>query len=107
MTNFELAAKLIDVAKKYKTLYVMGCFGAPLTEEAKKRYINAQTYNQKAARKKKINASTSDTFGFDCVCLIKGLLWGWNGDKNAVYGGAKYASNGVPDIGADAMIYLY
>ena len=23
--------KLVDIAKNYKTLYVMGCFGAPLT----------------------------------------------------------------------------
>lgn len=38
------------------------------------------------------------------MCLIKGILWGWNGDKNATYGGAKYASNNVPDIGADSMI---
>lgn len=47
-----------------------------------------------------INAASADTFGFDCVCLIKGVLWGWHGDKNAVYGGATYTSNGVPDIGA-------
>jgi nucleoid-associated protein YgaU len=51
-----------------------------------------------------INAATADTFGFDCVCLIKGVLWGWNGDTTKTYGGAKYASNGVPDIGADSMI---
>ena len=29
---------------------------------------------------------------------------GWNGDTTKTYGGAKYASNGVPDIGADSMI---
>ena len=34
----------------------------------------------------------------------KGILWGWNGNKNAYYGGAKYASNGVPDVSADGMI---
>lgn len=45
-----------------------------------------------------------DTFGFDCVCLIKGVLWGWNGDKKATYGGAKYNTNNVPDINADQMI---
>lgn len=43
-------------------------------------------------------------FGFDCVCLIKGILWGWTGDASKTYGGAKYTSNGVPDIGADSMI---
>ena len=29
MTNIELANKLKNIAKNYKTLYVMGCFGAP------------------------------------------------------------------------------
>lgn len=104
MTNKELAAKLRDVATNYKTLYVMGCFGAPMTEANKVRYCNNHSYNRKAARTAMIKAASADTFGFDCVCLIKGILWGWNGNKNAIYGGAKYASNGVPDIGADSMI---
>lgn len=43
-------------------------------------------------------------FGFDCVNLTKGILWGWNGNQNAAYGGAKYAANGVPDVSADGMI---
>ena len=34
-----------------------------------------------------INAASADTFGFDCVCLIKGLLWGWCGDKSKTYEG--------------------
>lgn len=104
MTNKELAAKLRDVATNYKTLYVMGCFGAPMTEANKTRYCNNHSYNKKAARTAMIKAASADTFGFDCVCLIKGILWGWNGNENATYGGAKYASNGVPDIGADSMI---
>ena len=66
--------------------------------------IRDSSYNKAAARVKMINAASEDTFGFDCVCLIKGILWGWNGDKNATYGGAKYASNNVPDLGADSMI---
>lgn len=104
MTNKELAAKLIDVAKNYKTLYVMGCFGAPMTASNKKRYTQNHEYNRRPERTAMINAASADAFGFDCVCLIKGLLWGWKGDKNAVYGGASYASNGVPDYGADTMI---
>lgn len=34
MTAAELAAKARDVAENYKTLYVRGCFGAPLTSGA-------------------------------------------------------------------------
>ena len=82
----------------------MGCFGAPMTVANKKRYTQNHEYNRQPARTAMINAASADTFGFDCVCLIKGILWGWHGDKNAVYGGATYASNGVPDIGADSMI---
>ena len=96
--------KLIDAAQNHKTLYVMGCFGAPLTASNKKRYTQNHEYNRRAARTKMIQAASADTFGFDCVCLIKGILWGWSGDKSKGYGGATYASVGVPDIGADTMI---
>ena len=104
MNNIELANKAKEIATKYKTLYVLGCFGAPLNEANKKRYTTNYTYNAQPSRKAMIYAATDDTFGFDCVCLIKGILWGWDGDVNAVYGGAKYASNGVPDIDANTMI---
>lgn len=44
-------------------------------------------------------------WGFDCVCYIKSILWGWNNDKSKPRGGgAKYGSNGVPDIGTEQMI---
>lgn len=103
-TAAQLAAKASLVAKNYKTLYVMGCFGAPLNAANKARYCTNHTYNKQAARTAMIQAATADTFGFDCVCLIKGLLWGWCGDKGKTYGGAQYATRGVPDIGADQMI---
>ena len=100
----ELARKCKKVANEHKTLYVYGCFGAPMNEKNKKRYSNNLDYNKKAERTKKINEASADTFGFDCVCLIKGLLWGWNGDTFKTYGGASYRTNDVPDIGADSMI---
>ena len=104
MKSSELVAKVTDIAKHYKTLYVMGCFGAPMTAANKTRYTQNHSYNKAAARTAMIMAASDDTFGFDCVNLIKGILWGWTGDKSKAYGGAKYAVNGVPDIGADTMI---
>lgn len=104
MNNLEFVKIAKNIANNYKTLYVMGCFGAPLAPANKKRYINEDGYNRQPARAAMIRAATSDTFGFDCVCLIKAILWGWNGNKDKVYGGAVYASNGVPDINANAMI---
>ena len=106
MKSSEFVSRAKDAALNHKTLYVMGCFGAPLSASNKKRYTQNNAYNKRPARTAKINAATADTFGFDCVCLIKGILWGWTGDKTKQYGGAKYASNGVPDIGEDKMIAL-
>ena len=103
MKKKEFVDRLRDAAEKYDTLYVMGCFGAPMTAKNKERYTKNQAYNAKPARTAMIMAADDDTFGFDCVCLIKGILWGWDGDKNAVYGGAKYESNDVPDIGTGSM----
>lgn len=104
--------KAKDAAKNYKTLYVLGCFGAPMTGTNKNRYIfHSNKYNKSSARSKKIIAATTDTFGFDCVCLLKGLFWGWCGDKNKVYGGAYYPSKNhpseVPDVGANTMFDKY
>ena len=104
MKNKEFADKLVDIAKNYKTLYVKGCFGAPLNAKNSTRYSTNCSYNRRSDRSQMIMQATINTFGFDCICLIKGILWGWSGDVNAIYGGAKYASNGVPDIGEDAMI---
>lgn len=103
-TGDELASACLNVAKNYKTLYVMGCFGAPMNAANKERYCQNHTYNQDTVRQVMIKSATADTFGFDCVCLIKGLLWGWTGDKNQTYGGAVYASNGVPDLSTEQII---
>ena len=106
-TGKELAAACVDVAKNYKTLYVMGCFGAPLTGANISRYCNNHAYNQQENRKAMIKARANQTppyFGFDCVCMIKAILWGWSGNQARHYGGANYISNGVPDISADQMI---
>lgn len=76
MTNIESVNKLKNIAKNYKTLYVMGCFGAPMTAYNKKRYTQNNEYNRRPERTAMINAASADTFGFDCGCLIKGVLWG-------------------------------
>ncbi len=103
-TGAELAAKCLDVALNYKTLYVNGCFGAPMTDANKARYTQNTAYNRQPERQAIINAASADTFGFDCVCLIKGLLWGWDGNLNHVYGGASYQAGGIPDITEESMI---
>lgn len=104
--------KLLAVAGNFKTLYIMGCFGAPMTPENKARYTKNHAYNTSADQKARINAASADTFGFDCVNLIKGILWGWSGDASKRYGGATYptaaafASGACPDVSADGMIKI-
>lgn len=103
-TAAELAAKCKDVALNHKTLYVLGCFGAPMNASNKDRYSSNLEYNRRTERMVKIKSATANTFGFDCVCLIKAILWGWVGNTSHQYGGATYKSNGVPDIDDSAMI---
>ncbi len=104
MLHSQFAEILKGIATDTKTLYVMGCFGAPMTVKNKVRYTSNHSYNKSATRVAMINKASSDTFGFDCAGLIKGVLWGWSGDKSHTYGGAKYATNNVPDINADSII---
>lgn len=105
MTNTEFVKKAKEIATKYKTLYVMGCFGACLNKKGKARYIANDAYNKQATRTAMIKACSDDTFGFDCVGLIKGIFWGWSGNQDPAknYGGARYAANGVPDTNAGGM----
>ena len=107
MPDAEFIARLQDIVDNYKTLYVMGCFGAPLIGSNVDYYLTNHTYNKQRQRGILIRAAADQdppVYGFDCVCLIKGVLWGWTGNPKAKFGGAKYESNGVPDIGADMMI---
>lgn len=103
MTSNEFVSKIYELLN-YKTLYVNGAWGWPMSQVNKERAISRNAYNAQTARSRKIKAASSDTFGFDCVCMIKGVLWGWSGDVSKSYGGAGYNINGVPDINADQMI---
>ena len=95
----------LKLAERSKTLYVKGGFGAPAGYKTNRtRYSTNNKYNKAADRAAMIKNCSSDTFFFDCVCLGKGILWGWNADTNAVYGGAKYTSGGVPDFAADSAM---
>ena len=105
MKASELVRRHIDVAKNYKTVYMWGCFGSPVGEtiidEKSAQYPDWYTGGRVTYLRSLIGKVV---YGFDCVNLTKGILWGWNGNKNAYYGGARYASNSVPDVSADGMI---
>lgn len=104
MTNQEFINKLLNIVNNYNTVYAYGTFGQKLTKtiinQKAKQYPNWYTESRKQSL---LNLVGKNYFCFDCVGLIKGVLWGWNG-SNTTNGGAKYESNGVPDINANTMI---
>lgn len=105
MKASELVRRHIDAAKNYKTVYMWGCFGSPVTNGIITEKANQYPDWYGAAKQASLrNLIGKDYFAFDCVNLTKGILWGWKGDKNAYHGGARYAGNAVPDVSADGMI---
>lgn len=105
MDSKKLIDKLYDILNNYKTIYMWGCFGSPVTNSiiGQKARQYPSWYNANRVNKLK-RVVGKDYFSFDCVNVIKGILWGWNGNKKATWGGAKYNSNGVPDINANSFI---
>lgn len=103
MTNIEFVNILKDIESQFKTSYMLGCFGWPANDGMIKRAVSRKDVNN-LKYKQGAESIKNEGFMFDCVCLIKSILWGWTGDFSKTYGGAVYASNGVNDIGADQMI---
>lgn len=108
MRSNDFVSKLKSIATTQKTVYAWGMFGSVITKsrvDAKaKQYPYWYTDNKISTIFSPLYGSNPPVWGFDCVGLVKGVLWGWNGDANKSYGGAVYASCGVPDASADAMI---
>lgn len=102
ITSSEFVSKA-KLYQKLTTSYVWGTFGWPITTSNITRAINAYP-SSNAKRKSTLEAlAGKDAWMFDCVGYIKALLWGFKATSGS-YGGATYASNGVPDINADTMI---
>ena len=104
MNNIEFVNKAKHIAENYKTAYVWGAFGFTANASNMQRLIDQYSKNNQYLAKARL--IYGDGFFFDCVGLIKSILWGFSGNKNATYGGGKYASNGVNDISADQMINI-
>lgn len=105
MTAQEFCAQLLAIASGCKTAYMLGPWGWPANDKMITR-ATTQGGNAKTNRQwlPQANAIKGRGYLFDCVGLIKGILWGWTGDLSRTYGGAGYACNGVPDYDAKQMI---
>ena len=84
------------------------CYGFQVTTATIKsksaQNLNGWYTKANIAKLEKVANRKPPVWGFDCVNLIKGILWGWWGNEEKEKGGAVYASNGIPDTNADGMI---
>lgn len=99
------ASELIKKAEEINALntsYIWGGIGRKITEKSLKEKVDQypSTNAKHAANAKRF---LNNGYMFDCVCLIKAILWGWTKNK-ADIDAVPYAKNGVPDINADSMI---
>lgn len=109
--EFMKAAELVHwlrYAAGVKNIYMYAAYGFQATDAtiAKKAKQNLNGWYTAAniAKLRRVANQTPPTWGFDCVNLLKGILWGWRGDEAKTYGGAVYGAHGVPDTNANGMI---
>lgn len=104
----DFVSKLYNISTTDKTVYAWGMFGSPITKSIvsgkAKQYPTWYTDAKIKGVFEPLYGKTPIVWGFDCIGLIKAVLWGWEGNTSKSYGGAVYASNGVPDLSADATI---
>ena len=103
------AAKFITQARKAlnkNNVYVSGGFGVLLKGSQLKRYTSNNVYNKEHADEIVEAAKTQPCYGFDCIGLIKAILWGWDA-TTGTYGGAVYKSNSVPDANPNTFFKKY
>lgn len=102
MTDKEFQEKVLNIVNNYKTCYLLGGTGQLITNEIiaqkAKQLPSWYTPARITAFKKLVGKGY---YGFDCVNLIKAILWGWADGKMGTY-----QSNSVPDTNADGLIKI-
>jgi hypothetical protein len=102
MTDKELHVKVLDIVNNYNTCYLFGGTGQLVTNliiAAKAKQLPSWYTPTRIAVLKKLTGK--QYYGFDCVNLIKAVLWGWKDGKMGVY-----QSNTVPDVNANTLIKM-
>lgn len=97
---------LLHQAYTSRNIYVHGGFGVNLSiKEQLDRHLKLNEYNrQNASAIRKAAEQHPPVYGFDCIGLIKGIIWGWCNHAAGTYGGAIYLYNDLPDCNVDGFI---
>lgn len=95
MTNKEFIKIAKDI-EAMSTAYAWGTFGQKKTDSFIDSKMKQYPKWYNATRVQHLKAQSNDTYLFDCVGLIKAILWG--------FPNIRYVTNGVPDINANTMI---
>lgn len=102
MTAKEFIEKVKEV-QKTSTVYMWGTYGQvldnALIDYKANQYPSKNTPTRVARHKTLVGKGYS---AWDCVGLIKGILWGWEKGKSPKYRGSE-----VPDVGSDSMYKNY
>lgn len=110
MTNLEFVEKLLQIRAEVPTVYALGMFGQKLTKSIiaqKAKQLPTWYTPAKIKHLESLASLANPVYGFDCVGLIKGILWGFCADATSRTGGAKYRSNGVEDTNEDGIIFKH
>lgn len=108
MTVKDLIAVLEATVTAANDVYAKGCYGQKLTRallnakrnqsKTMKAWYDAQSIQNSDKSNYEYLLTKLGYQGYDCVCAIKGILWGSRPGKCGTY-----KSNSVPDVTADGM----
>lgn len=86
------------------SIYLWGTFGMKLTEALIQQKMAQYPNRYSPQRVDYLRTQIpNQLWAWDCAGLIKGILWGWEGDTNLPYGGGRYGSNDVPDVNVSGL----
>lgn len=91
----EFVHRAVEITK-HPTLYALGGIGQLISDGFIRDVCGRIEWNQH--RERLYRQNIGKRYAFDCVGLIKAILWDWSTN------GINYAINGVPDIDANQMI---
>lgn len=98
MNNIEFVEKLKSI-RNSNTIYMTGTFGQLVTNDLINQKSKQYPSSYSEIRKANLRSLVGKNYhAFDCIGLVKAVLWG--------YPNVSYASNGVPDIN-DQMVLSY